>query len=49
MPRPDVDLLPSSDFKLRMASEQAQQLATQVTPPKIPGDVPGESLDEGGG
>ena len=30
-------------------TEQAQQLATQVTPPNIPDQVPGEDLDEGGG
>ena len=30
-------------------TQQAQQLATQVTPPDIPAQVPGEPLDQGGG
>jgi hypothetical protein len=30
-------------------TEQAQQLATQVNPPDLPAQVPGEDLDEGGG
>jgi hypothetical protein len=30
-------------------TEQAQQLADQVTPPDIPEQVPGEQLDQGGG